>query len=206
MAPRRIVSADSHVVEPADLWVTRVDKRFREQAPQVRPDPDKNGLATLYINGRPQVGISAFGAAGRSGEELREFEQSAGYEQVHPGAYDPTERIRAQEEDGVEAEVLYTSLGMPLFGLRDAELQQACFRAYNDWLAEYCSHSPRRLIGTALISLADIPAAVGPVSDLRQPGLRPVLGGGLRSGRAAVTAHRHRRRAQPGDDPDEGTG
>jgi predicted TIM-barrel fold metal-dependent hydrolase len=172
MLPKHIVSADSHVVEPADLWLTRVEKRFRDQAPQVRPDPEKNGLATLYINGRPQVGISAFGAAGRSGEELRDFEQSAGYEQVHPGAYDPTKRIKAQEEDGVEAEVLYTSLGMPLFGLRDVELQQACFSAYNDWLAAYCSHSPKRLIGTALISLADIPAAVAELQRTRKAGLR----------------------------------
>ncbi|HEV3110313.1 MAG TPA: amidohydrolase family protein [Candidatus Binataceae bacterium] len=172
MIPKHIVSADSHVVEPADLWATRVDKQFRERAPQVRADPESAGLPTLYINGLKMMAISAFGAAGRSGEELKEFEQSAGYEQVHRGAYDPTERIKAQEEDGVEAEVLYTSLGMPLFGLRDTELQHECFRAYNDWLAEYCSHSPKRLIGTALITLADIPAAIAELQRTRKAGLR----------------------------------
>ena len=172
MIPKHIVSADSHVVEPADLWATRVDKQYRDRAPQVRPDPESAGLATLYINGLKMMAVSAFGAAGRSGEELKEFEQSAGYEQVHRGAYDPTERIKAQEEDGVEAEVLYTSLGMPLFGLKDAELQRECFRAYNDWLAEYCSHSPKRLIGTALITLADIPAAVAELQRTRKAGLR----------------------------------
>ena len=36
-------------------------------------------------------------------------------------------------------EILYTSHAMALFGLQDAELQLACFRAYNDWLAEFCS-------------------------------------------------------------------
>jgi predicted TIM-barrel fold metal-dependent hydrolase len=172
MIPKHIVSADSHVVEPADLWTSRVNKRFGERVPQVRDDPDNGGLPTLYINGRKMMAISAFGAAGRSGEELKEFEQTAGYEQVHRGAYDPTERIRAQEEDGVEVEVLYTSLGMPLFGLKDVELQRECFGTYNDWLAEYCSHSPRRLIGTALISLADIPAAVAELQRTRKAGLR----------------------------------
>jgi len=127
MIPKHIVSADSHVVEPADLWVSRVDKRFGDRAPQVRPDPEKEGLPTLYINGLRMMPISAFGAAGRSGEELKQFEQSAGYEQVHRGAYDPTARIKAQEEDGVEVEVLYTSLGMPLLGSRTSNCSANVF-------------------------------------------------------------------------------
>jgi predicted TIM-barrel fold metal-dependent hydrolase len=172
MIPRHIVSADSHVVEPADLWTTRVDKKFRERAPQVRPDPKRAGLASMYVEGMQPIGISAFGASGRSGEELRQFERNAGYEDVHRGAYDPTERIKAQEEDGVEAEVLYTSLGMPLFGLQDTEFQRECFRAYNDWLAEYCSHSPKRLVGTALITLSDIPKAIAELQRTRKAGLR----------------------------------
>jgi predicted TIM-barrel fold metal-dependent hydrolase len=172
MIPRHIVSADSHVVEPADLWTTRVDKKFRDRAPQVKPDPKRAGLASMYVEGMAPIGISAFGASGRSGEELKKFERTAGYEEVHRGAYDPTERIRAQEEDGVEAEVLYTSLGMPLFGLQDTELQRECFRAYNDWLAEYCSHSPKRLVGTALITLSDIPKAIAELQRARQAGLR----------------------------------
>ena len=172
MIPKHIVSADSHVVEPADLWVTRMDKRFRDRAPQVKADPQNGGLASLFIEGGRPFPISAFGASGRSGEELKNFERTAGYEQVHRGAYDPTERISAQEEDGVEAEVLYTSLGMPMFGLRDAELQRECFRAYNDWLAEYCSHNPKRLIGTALITLTDIPAAIAELQRCGKAGLR----------------------------------
>ena len=42
---------------------------------------------------------------------------------------------------------------MPLFGLDDTDLQRACFHVYNDWLADFCAHNPKRLIGTALISL-----------------------------------------------------
>ena len=34
------VSADGHVVEPADLWTTRMDKRFRDRAPYVDSRPD----------------------------------------------------------------------------------------------------------------------------------------------------------------------
>ena len=45
------------------------------------------------------------------------------------------ERIKDQDMDGVSAEVLYTTFGMPLFRLPDADLQRACFKVYNDWVA-----------------------------------------------------------------------
>lgn len=35
-------SADGHVVEPADLWVTRMDKRFRDRAPRIESGPDND--------------------------------------------------------------------------------------------------------------------------------------------------------------------
>ncbi|MGH8014549.1 MAG: amidohydrolase family protein, partial [Candidatus Binataceae bacterium] len=74
--------------------------------------------------------------------------------------WDPAERVKDKEIDGVEAEVLYTTLGMPLFGLDNADLQRACFHTYNEWLAQFCSYNPRSLIGTALISLEDIETGV----------------------------------------------
>ena len=76
-------------------------------------------------------------AAGKRGAELQEFFKK-GYEAARPGGWDPLERIKDQELDGVLAEVVYTSNGMPLFGIPDAELQMACFRVFNDWLAQYC--------------------------------------------------------------------
>ena len=35
-----IISADSHVTEPPDTYVDRIDRRFRDRAPQRRPRPD----------------------------------------------------------------------------------------------------------------------------------------------------------------------
>ena len=64
-----------------------------------------------------------------------------------PGGYDPKERISEMETDGVSAEVLYPTLGLRLFSLESPEAQEACFRIYNDWLMEYCSIAPKRLVG-----------------------------------------------------------
>ena len=57
--------------------------------------------------------------------------------------------------------MLYTTLGMSMFSLLDIELQQACFRVYNDWAAQFCSYNPRRLTAVALISLEESTKASG---------------------------------------------
>jgi predicted TIM-barrel fold metal-dependent hydrolase len=111
---------------------------------------------------------------GRSGEELKEH-MKRGYEAARPSGWDPAERIKDQDVDGVEAEVLYTTLGMPLFNLSDADLQRACFSAYNDWLAEFCAYNPKRLIGTALLSLEDIPQGVKELERCAKRGLRGAM-------------------------------
>ena len=38
-----IISADSHVMEPADLWTSRLPSSLREHAPEVRKNPDRPG-------------------------------------------------------------------------------------------------------------------------------------------------------------------
>jgi predicted TIM-barrel fold metal-dependent hydrolase len=173
MEKLRLISADSHVMEPADFWTSRLDQKFRADAPHVEQRPDGKG----YIFTAP--GISPFPVAGgfgtgRSGEELREH-MKKGYEAARASGWDPVERIKDQDIDGVEAEVLYTTLGMPLFGLDNPDLQRACFRIYNDWLAEFCSHNPKRLIGTALISLEDISLGVKELERCAKQGLRGAM-------------------------------
>jgi hypothetical protein len=68
-----------------------------------------------------------------------------------PGGWNPRARIDEMEIDGVSAEVLYPTLGLRLFALEDAELQEACFRIANDWLIEYCQTVPGRRVGIPMI-------------------------------------------------------
>src|SRR6185295_11223669 len=108
VAAQVIVSADSHVMEPVDLWKQHVPEKYREAAPLFPPH--------------------------KLGEGFQQRE----------GGSDPDARIR--EMDGLSAEVLYPTLLLGLFAQSDAGLQQACFRAYNDWLINYCSVERKRLI------------------------------------------------------------
>ncbi|HEV3112781.1 MAG TPA: amidohydrolase family protein [Candidatus Binataceae bacterium] len=168
MMPSRIISADSHMIEPPDLWTTRLDKKLRDQAPHV--EVSEKGSYFVAPGLKPSPVSLGFGA-GRSGQELKEHFKK-GYETAPAGGWDPVERIKDQDIDGVIAEVLYTTYGMPLFSLPDPELQLACFRAYNDWLAEFCAHNPRRFSGIGLISLEDIGEGVKELERCAQIGLR----------------------------------
>ncbi len=168
MVPSRIISADSHMIEPPDLWTTRLDRKLRDQAPHV----EKNEKGSYFVApGLKPSPVSLGFGAGRSGEELKQHFRK-GYETAPAGGWDPVERIKDQDVDGVIAEVLYTTYGMPLFSLPDPELQRACFKAYNDWLAEFCSHNPRRFYGIGLVSLEDIAQGVKELERCAQIGLR----------------------------------
>jgi predicted TIM-barrel fold metal-dependent hydrolase len=178
MAANHVISADSHMMEPANLWVDRLDHKFQDRAPKVIKTEGKGGFVFVGPGLTPFPVAGGF-AAGRSGEELKEFlgeaNQAKGYESARPSGWDPVERIKDQDIDGVHAEVLYTTLGMTLFGLHDAELQRACFKAYNDWLSEFCSHNPKRLIGAALISLEDIGEGAKELRRVAKNGLKGAM-------------------------------
>ncbi len=172
MAQLRVISADSHMMEPAGLWTERLDRRFSDRAPHV-VKTDKGHL--FSAPGVPPFPVAGGFGLGRSGKELGDHFRSHGYEAARPSGWDPVERLKDQDIDGVEAEVLYTTLGMALFGLADAELQQACFRVYNDWLAGFCSHDRRRLHGVALIALEDVGAGKKELERCAAAGLKGAM-------------------------------
>ena len=169
----RVVSADSHMMEPADLWETRLDRKFRDSAPRVVKNESRPGYSFVAPGIRPFPVAGGFGI-GKSGEDLKEHLKK-GYEAARPSGWDPAERIKDQEIDGIQAEVLYTTLGMPLFGLDDSDLQRACFSVYNDWVAEFRSHDPKRFYPIALVSLEDISAGVRELERAAKNGLRGAM-------------------------------
>src|SRR5947208_7913940 len=153
----RVISADSHMMEPADLWLERLDNKYKDRAPRgIQGYGGKKGYFFVVEGIRPFPVAGGF-AAGNKPEDLPKAWEK-GYEGCRPSGWDPVERIKDQDIDGVEAEVLYTTLGMSLFGLDDAQLQRDCFAVYNDWVAEFCRQNRRRLHSSALISLEAIDA------------------------------------------------
>jgi predicted TIM-barrel fold metal-dependent hydrolase len=154
MAPAVILSSDSHVFEPPDLWTTRIDATFRDRAPRmVRID----GGDQLVVEA-DQV-ISGIGLISNAGARFDAPETISGqgrFEDVPRGGYDPRQHLRDMELDGVAGEVLYPSQGLFYFRVADSALMSAIFRAYNDWLADFCKADPSRLKGIAMVNLDDV--------------------------------------------------
>ncbi len=69
MEPLRVISADSHMTEPPDLWTARLDQQFRDRAPRVVEDKEKPGHFFRAPGITPFPVAGGF-SAGRSGEEL----------------------------------------------------------------------------------------------------------------------------------------
>ena len=58
---------------------------------------------------------------------------------------------------------------------RDDRLVEDLCRVFNDWLAEYCNHAPKRLYSTSMIHMADIEWACGELERTAELGLRSVI-------------------------------
>src|SRR5262249_31154757 len=108
-----LVSADSHVVEPGDVWTTRMDRRWGDRTPRVVVGHAGTPGAVSVGEAVPPFGIAAFSGADVAPEELPAH-FTKGYERVRPGGWDPAARLRDQARDGVVAEVVYPSLALQL--------------------------------------------------------------------------------------------
>src|SRR5690606_21328153 len=174
MAADVIISADSHVFEPIDLWEKRMDRRFRSRGPRYIADYQGKPGTWFVCEGATPRSVAGIGAVGSPKEELARFSASH-YQDLRPGGYDPVERLKDQDIDGVAAEVLYPTYAMGLYAVKDVDLQEAAFDAYNDWMVELCSHAPQRLTGLALISIRDVGNAVKSLERWRKRGLRGAM-------------------------------
>jgi predicted TIM-barrel fold metal-dependent hydrolase len=169
-----IISGDSHFVEPPDLFTTRLPKAFRDRAPTTwygeLPDGRK-GEFFIVDNMDPEA-VAGVCGAGKPNIGIANLD---GYKGAPKSVWDPAERLKEQDRDGVAAEVLYPSWGMFLFSVDDPALRQACFTTLNQWAGEYCTHAPNRLKGLGAVDLTDVDSAVAELERAAKLGLSGVM-------------------------------
>ena len=156
----KLISADSHVVEPPDLFVARIDARYRDRAPRVVSD---GGVDRWFVDGDIVVGsIGAPTQAGRRFEDKESLSLEFSYEEATRAAYDPHLRMSALERDGVVGEVVFPTIAVRLYETAiDTDLLSACCRAINDWMAQdFAGAYPETIKGTALLNVDDVDEAV----------------------------------------------
>ena len=172
MTGTSLISADSHVIEPPDVFTARLPAKLRDRAPRL---DSVRGVCRWSVAGEsatlPDSVVNGSGWR-RPPHGPRSFED------VLPALYDPAQRLVAQDADGVAAEVLYPFPGLwdAIRATADHELILGCVRAYNDWIAEFGAHSPDRLIGLGRIPVTGFDDALDEllrcVNDL---GLRGII-------------------------------
>jgi predicted TIM-barrel fold metal-dependent hydrolase len=161
-------SADSHVVEPLDLWVQRLPASLKERAPRIA---DVDGEPRLLVEGMVP---RRMGGGGNTDAEQRDRER-AGEGHFRAGGWDPDQRIVDLDKDGVWGEVLYPTIALFAFMIPDPELRWASARAYNDWLAETFGAQSQRFAGAAMIPVHEIEPAVAEIERIAGLGLRSIM-------------------------------
>lgn len=140
MPDQKIISADDHMdlyVLPRELWETRLPAGLRDRGPRVVETDDGEYWQaegrTFTPYGRKSAGLLSAGDFG--------FRPSQ-----------PEERLKDMDRDGIYSHVIYSPTTTAL-RIEDAELKNACLKAYNDWAADFNQHDRNRLI-----ALPDIPS------------------------------------------------
>ena len=167
-----IISADSHITEPAGTYVDRIDHKYKDTAPHMIRDEKLGDVFIVKDFPRP-VSIGLAAAAGIDAEKLRIF--GAKFEDLHKGGWDPNARMADQDRDGVSAEVIYPTVGMILCNHRDFDYKKACFDAYNLWIAEYCAAHPDRLIGVGQTAMRSVEEGISDLRKMKELGLKGVM-------------------------------
>ncbi len=181
-----IFDAAQHIVEPPDLWTSRLPSKHREAAPRVVPFPG-GGEAWSFDGGALLRPLGLEVAAGFSPLELRTAGYS--YSTIRKGAYDPAERLRDMAIDEIDAACIFPTFATAVRHLGDRDLQLACVQAYNDSVLEWTREGDAsRLLPQALMPTTGADAALAEAQRAVKAGFRGVVFNGWPGGGADPSA------------------
>ena len=154
MSSYRVISQDNHIIEPADLWTSRAESKFKDHMPHVER---LEGVDWWFCDGLKLQGVAGGSQAGVRFEEPETLSFEARIEDVRPGGYIPEEHVKDMDIDGVDVSIVYPTIAIALYSVvPDSELLTSTFRTYNDWVGEFCSAIPKRIKGIAMLNVDDV--------------------------------------------------
>ncbi|KQX23450.1 MULTISPECIES: amidohydrolase family protein [unclassified Sphingomonas] len=165
-----IISADSHITETTDTYARYIDARYKDDAPFV---VEENDSVAFAIKGMGTIAIGGAAAAGIAPAERKKAMRR--YLDLHRGGWDSSHRLADQDRDGVSAEVIYPTVGMILCNHPDLDYKDACFKAYNRWLSDYCDFDRSRLLGMGQTAMKTPQAGIEDLAGIKAQGLRGIM-------------------------------
>ncbi|AFR49481.1 amidohydrolase family protein [Gordonia sp. KTR9] len=176
----QLISTDDHLIEPANLWIDRLPRKFIEAGPRiiekVMNDPDRPAhVWTMEGKIYPYIGLNA--VAGKKPEEFGA--EPVRFDDMLPGCYDPKARVNDMDIDGVQAALSFPSFpkfaGTIFLQNEDRELALLCVQAWNDYvLDEWCPTAPDRFIPLVILPLWDADLCVQEIHRTAAKGAKAV--------------------------------
>ncbi|HLX30226.1 MAG TPA: amidohydrolase family protein [Casimicrobiaceae bacterium] len=162
-----IISADSHVLEPGDLWTRTLGSRFGDALPRI-----VNGFeghdGTFFYLGRP-------GEAARIDELVNAVGDDERVRELVRAGADPMFRLQLMKKDGVSAEVLNPTFALWVPRIPDPAMRRACAQLFNDWIVEYSQADRTRLLGVGIVPIDDPRWAAEEATRIVHRGARGIM-------------------------------
>jgi predicted TIM-barrel fold metal-dependent hydrolase len=149
-------SGDSHLMEPEDLWTSRLPKRLADRAPRTERG-EKYEIA--YIDGK------------QISRQLNDFMDAM----RPPGFKDLSIRLRDLDQEGVWCQLAFPSAGFWTVNIDDPELARAVVHAWNEWAIEDLMSQQSRIFAPAIVPLVDVDDAVTELEWAAEQGFRAVF-------------------------------
>ncbi len=181
------ISADGHVNEPPTLWVDNLPAKYKKRGPHIIETPKTKGHAWIMEG---QKRPSPMGFSSMYSKASKRFDRASlvdsfkqikdrgvRYEDVFPGSYDPAARVKEIIEDETDAEVIFNGVSTVWNGIKlcpDRDLSLACFKVYNDWIAEFQAYAPERFVCNGTLPTTGIEDALEEFHRCADMGLKTV--------------------------------
>jgi uncharacterized protein len=154
----KVHDVDAHVLEPPDLWTSRMSTKWGDEVPHIKRIDEQD---TWYA-GDVRIG-AAIGGQAQAGWHAPYPDAPYRYEEAHPAAWQSDARLAWMDENGIYSQVLYpNTIAFHTARLltMDAQMRLEIFQAYNDFLSDFCAADPNRLIALANLPWWDLDQSV----------------------------------------------
>jgi predicted TIM-barrel fold metal-dependent hydrolase len=170
----RAIDTDAHVTEPPDLWTSRLPAKWGDAIPRLECVDGRD----VWIMGGENAGMGP-GMVTAAGFDGNFPESRMTFDECPRESWDAKARLELMDADGIHAQVIYPNAGgfgsQAFLSLKEPELMLACVQAYNDFLTEWCSADPSRLLPAMAAPFWDADAWVTEIERCAALGHRAVL-------------------------------
>jgi len=170
MASRKsfaVFDGDSHVVEPPELWQKYLEPEYRTLGKFALWREEGKLGCYLKVNGRmfrdtmnSNTPRHAIWRPGMTWDQVGELDPAVRHP-MNEAAWNPQARLRDMDAMGVDQTLLYPTWFAEGFHLvEDPDVAYALARAYNNWIADFCTAAPERLYAAAMVPLQNMDYAL----------------------------------------------